>query len=107
MSNYQPHAPALLHLIPHVEAAAVPTTPRASLPAAQALVDQPVPWVSLLLAAVCTLVVVGLFLAPLWRPSWKRRRARARMRRSDIHLGVQRFADAVACGDFDQAETEA
>jgi hypothetical protein len=61
----------------------------------------------LLLAAVCTLVVVALFLAPLWRPSWRRRRAPAWIRGSDIRLGVQRFADAVACGDFDQAETEA
>jgi NhaP-type Na+/H+ or K+/H+ antiporter len=64
-------------------------------------------WLSLLLAIACTLVVAALFAAPLWLPYWGRWRAVAGSHRSDARLGSQRFADAVARGDFDQqAETE-
>jgi len=68
-------------------------------------------WVSLLLAVACTLAIVALFLAPAWLPGWRRwhamRRRRRRARSSTAEQAAQRFAEAVACGDFDRAETEA
>jgi hypothetical protein len=68
-------------------------------------------WVALLLAIVCTLVIVALFLAPAWLPDWRRWRAmcgrRRRARSSTAKEAAQRFAEAVSRGDFEVAETEA
>ncbi len=68
-------------------------------------------WVALLPAVVCTLAIVALFLAPVWLPGWRRWRAVRRRRRwargSTAEQAAQRFAEAVARGDFQTAETEA
>jgi hypothetical protein len=68
-------------------------------------------WMALLLAVACTLVIVTLFLAPVWLPGWRRWRAvyrrRRRARSSTAVQAAQRFAEAVARGDFEVAETEA
>ena len=64
-------------------------------------------WVSLLLAVACTLAIVALFLASVWLPAWRRWRAARWHRSSPTRAATQRFAEAVAHGDFDMAETEA
>jgi hypothetical protein len=68
-------------------------------------------WVALLLAVICTLVIVALFLTPTWLPGWRRWQAVHRRRRnarsSTAIQAAQRFAEAVARGDFEVAETEA
>jgi hypothetical protein len=63
--------------------------------------------VPLLLAAACTLGIVALFLAPAWLPSWRRWQADRWRRSSTTKAATQRFAEAVAHGDFNMAETEA
>jgi hypothetical protein len=104
MSHHQPEVPAPWRLAPRVAAAAMLTVPSARLPRTQTQAGQ---WGALLLAMACTLVIVALFLTPVWLPSWRRWQAGARTRRSDVRPGSQRFADAVARGDFEQAEAEA
>jgi hypothetical protein len=64
-------------------------------------------WVPLLLAVASTLAIVALFLAPAWLPSWRRWRAARWRQSSPTRAATQRFAEAVAHGDFDMAETEA
>jgi hypothetical protein len=61
----------------------------------------------LLLAVASTLAIVALSLAPVWLPSWRRWRAARWRRSSPTRAATQRFAEAVAHGDFDIAETEA
>jgi hypothetical protein len=60
-----------------------------------------------LLAVASTLAIVALYLAPAWLPSWRRWRAARRLSSSPTRAATQRFAEAVAHGDFDMAETEA
>ncbi len=64
-------------------------------------------WVPLLLAVASTLAIVALFLAPAWLPAWRRWRAARWRQSSPTRAATQRFAEAVAHGDFDMAETEA
>jgi hypothetical protein len=64
-------------------------------------------WVPVLLAVASTLAIVALYLAPAWLPSWRRWRAARRLSSSPTRAATQRFAEAVAHGDFDMAETEA
>lgn len=104
VSDPQPQPPTLLRPAPRVAAAVMLTTPSAALPQTQTQAGQ---WISLLLAIACTVVIVALFATPLWLPHWRRWHAVARSNRNDARLGSQRFAAAIARGDFDQAETEA
>jgi hypothetical protein len=64
-------------------------------------------WVPVLLAVASTLAIVALSLAPAWLPAWRRWRAARRLSSSPTGAATQRFAEAVAHGDFDMAETEA
>jgi hypothetical protein len=55
--------------------------------------------VSLLLALVCTVAIVTLFLRPLWAPLLRARRARC--------AAIARFVQAVDRGDFTRADAAA
>jgi hypothetical protein len=92
-------------LRPRIAALLAVATPTGSVPRAHTSAGGG--WAPLLLAVASTLAIVALSLTPVWLPSWRRWRAARWRRSSPTRAATQRFAEAVAHGDFDIAETEA
>lgn len=96
---------AAARLRPRIAALLALATPTGSVPRAHTSAAGG--WVPLLLAVASTLAIVALSLAPAWLPAWRRWRAARWRQSSPTRAATQRFAEAVAHGDFDMAETEA